>query len=267
MQLNEESILTTILALFVCATSCCAAEGFVDQDYSEQILSRAEEYIVNDTSYRAKEAIVALIQELKQNPTYCESGSGDLSIKFIALQSSIEQVLASARASGELIEVIGYMHAPYPAKPFCIRPHEPLSPELIARYIAQGFDRELTVRSRAKILRDLLCKGGKLNILYPRNGLRKHSAQECAIYFESLSQFSNLNEWILDGDGIAADKVGATYLFTDWQGIPYCFSIKSYKVDDGCEWGLWLGPLTDPLVRQRMDEISDYFEKELPIGR
>src|ERR1700738_2082449 len=81
--LLQWALYSSIWILFLSSAGPCLAEISLNQNYVGQLLSRAEEYIVNDTTYRAKEAIVDLIQELRRSSTYSELGSDDLGIKFV----------------------------------------------------------------------------------------------------------------------------------------------------------------------------------------
>lgn len=252
--------LTIFFTVLVSVCIPCLLVSSERQDpYLSQLLTRVETYIQQETAYHDKPSMVQLIHELQGSPVYLESGSDALRVKFVAVQGAFEHVLSLAYASGELVELVGYIHTPAPATPLCMRPDE--NPAgLMTGSNSQDFDRRLAVESRARIVRDYLRRGGKLNILYPKNGFIKRSPEQQAIYLEALKEFPNLMDGVLTCEAIPSDRIGATYLFSDQEGVIYAFAIKSYQANDSkenAEWGFWLGRLTDPSIRARIDAIVE----------
>ncbi|MDP1836394.1 MAG: hypothetical protein Q8K75_10780 [Chlamydiales bacterium] len=234
------------------------------EEYSDVLLERVELCIRHNQPQSHQEEMLALIQQLKENGSYCEEGSDDFRVKFVGSQGTIEHVLACAQALGEIHHLVGVIHTPTPATPLCTYPNEDPSLGLLDETIANDSSKVLTVRSRAQIVREYLHKNGTLYITYPHGGLEKRSPEQQEIYAEALLQFpNNLIDWVLNSDNLPNDQIGATYLFRDNDDNVYAFSIKSTQAREPLDtvlWGLWFGAISNPAVSERVTDVFDYLD-------
>lgn len=227
----------------------------------QQLIIRTKACVAASQDINVKEDVLSLLDALQEKRVILEEGSDDLRVKFVQAQGVIEQALSSALALGEIDQIIGVIHTPQPATPFCTEVAN-LDDQLLDSSIRQDSDKLLTVRSRAVILRDYLDKGGKLYIAYPQGGLEKRSPAQQAVYQKELARYpENLIDTVLSCSIMEADKVGATYLVKNKHDDIVVFSIKARQANDpteNSEWGLWFGSLQDPIIKKRVDEIFDY---------
>ncbi len=234
------------ITLALVFSSCCHAA------FTDDLLDRTNSCVRNGP-FKQKAEIYGVIENLRNQNYYCEEGSDNLRVKFVATQGYIEHIMACALATGEISDLVGVIHTPMPATPLCTKPHPS---------IMEARDELLTESSRAEIVREYLRNGGRLFIAYPQGGLEKRTAEQQAIYREALNQFPGLliNYEL---DSLTDDQIGATYLFKDREGNLFAFSIKAFQVNDprdNDEWGIWFGPLENCHVHERIEAITSYLQ-------
>jgi len=241
------------LVFFLAALWALSAE-------SNGVFSAAREAVSWNREMIPKEAIFSLLNELETNGRVSELGGDELRLKYVNLQGCVEQVLACLLAQGEIDSLVGAIHTPMPATPLCVRPDADPS-SLLDPAIRTDPEKLWTVRSRATILREYLQSGGKLYVVYPKGGLEKRNAEQRAIYREALAEYGDrLIDQPLSSKDLAADLVGATYLFRVKGGEPFAFSILGRQANDlagRSEWVLWLGPLEKEPISARVNEVFD----------
>lgn len=248
------------LALSIAAFKKARSE---DQHFRAKLLHLVRQCVLYNSSLSDKEKILDLLKQIEEHEYFVETGSDDLRVKYVSSQACIEHVLACSQALGEVVDLIGMIHTPMPATPLCTKP-EPLDDSLLDPSIRFDLDKLLTVHSRAKIIREYLIKGGVLYIVYPRGGLEKRSPQQQAIYQEELLNYPHqLFDWVLDTTQLHPEMGGATYFFKNQIGDIFVFSIKAPQAshpENRTEWGLWLGEVKNPFVKQRVAALFDYFQ-------
>lgn len=232
------------------------------QEFCHLLLNRVKAHILYNSQYKDKEEIIKLLDAVKDQNLFIEKGSDQIRVKFVGSQGAIEHVLACAQTLQELTGLIGAIHTPLPATPLCTRVDSDVRP-LLDSSIAHDLDKLMTVKSRAEVVREYLEKGGKLYIIYPQGGLEKRSSAEQEIYKEELKRYPNLIDCVLQCSEMDPDMVGATYLFRDRDRNIYSFSIKARQANDiqkEAEWGIWLGILENPIIKQRVHAVFDYIK-------
>jgi hypothetical protein len=181
---------------------------------------------------------------------------------FVALQGLLEQALA-LELNHEVKMLKGFIHTPMPATPLCTKGE--ISEGLVDPSIEIDPARLFTVKVRTTIVRDYLFKGGDLYVVYPKNGFTQRTEEQQIIYKQELLNYPNhLFDVPLNSENIPLDLIGATYLFQDQSGQTFVFSIKMTQAKDPNEkgdFGLWFGPINDPLIQERIKAISDYMEQ------
>ncbi len=235
-----------------------------DKKFLQKTLHLTQECVKFSDSIEGKQEILKLIDRLGTKGAVIERGSDDLRVKYVLSQGCMEHVLACKQALGEIVDLIGVIHTPMPATPLCTLPENP-DRSLLDHTIRHDLKKLLTVGSRAQIVREYLQKGGKLYIVYPQGGLEKRSKEQQAIYYSELARYPDkLIDWVLKSHQIDPEMVGATYFFKSPDKRTYLFSIKSRQANDPqelSEWGLWLGEIADPIVKERVDTLFSYFKE------
>lgn len=232
-------------------------------DYVSTLLDRVQQCVENEAEAAQKENKISIINEIRAQGFYCEEGSDDFRVKFVGLQGVIEHVLACSQALGETQRLVGVITTPAPATPLCARPQEDPSVGLLDASIAEDVQKQLTVRSRAQIVREYLHNGGRLYITYQKGGLSLRTPGQLEIYSEVLEQFPELFDWELNTDEIPYDQIGATYFFTDTAGVCYAFSIKATQAREPREnvlWGIWFGEASHPVIEQRLKDVTEFLD-------
>lgn len=232
------------------------------ESYPRRLLDRVNACIRHDTQFADKSAVHQLVAQLKEKGVVIEQGNDELRVKFVGIQGLLEHVLACSQAMGEISHLVGVIHTPCPAKPLCTQPKENPSKNLLDDIITHDGERLVTLHSRSQIVREYLAKGGKLYVVYPREGLQRRSEEQLAVYNDLLQQYPNhLIDWDLTIPEMHPDMSGATYFFHGPSGAIYTFSIKAKQANQPCdssEWGLWIGSLTNTTVAKRVDRVLDY---------
>lgn len=212
-----------------------------------------------------KDKIQVLLAAMEQDLKVVETGNDDLRIKYVNSQGCIEHVLACSQALGEIDQLIGVIHTPMPATPLCIKPEGNFE-GILDETIRYDLRKLLTVRSRAQIVREYLMKGAKLYVVYPKGGFEKRTTDQQKIYREELERYAgSLIDSVLASTNIEPDMIGATYLFRNPQRQVFAFSIKSRQANDiqtQAEWGMWFGPVLEPTICSRVNEVFDYIATE-----
>lgn len=230
------------------------------------LMDRVKACILHNSQFSQKDEIINLLNEIKKHHRIVQNGSDDIRVKFVGSQGAIEHVLACSQALQEIGSLVGAIHTPLPATPLCTSVKGDFLKTLLDPSIIHDLDKLLTVKSRAEIVREYLEKEGNLYVVYPQGGLEKRTANEREVYQEALTRYKGkLFDTVLDCIEMSPDMVGATYLFKDKENNIYCFSIKARQANDiqpRAEWGIWLGPITEPLIKQRVDLIFDYIKSQ-----
>lgn len=233
------------------------------QMFVEEITNRAKACIASNPDIKPKEEIAALFDRLKNENVVLESGSDDLRVKFVHAQGCTEQVLSCALVLGEIKNLVGVIHTPTPSTPLCTEV-ENLDIQLLDESIRYDLEKLLTVRARTVILRDFLSRGGNVYVAYPKGGLEKRSRDQQEVYKRELANYADvLFDSMLSCSDMEPDKIGATYFFRTISGEVFLFSIKAKQANDPkdySEWGLWMGEIDNPVIRERANEILDYLE-------
>lgn len=236
------------------------------QEFCNMLIDRVKACIQYNSQYNNKEDILALLDDLKRDSHYIQNGNDDIRVKFVGSQGALEHVLACAQALQELQSLVGAIHTPQPATPLCVRISSELASKLLDKSISHDLDKLLTVKSRAEIIRNYLKNGSELYICYPKGGLEKRSPAEQEVYKEELQKHpKKLFDCVLDCNEIDPDMIGATYLFKDREGNLYSFCIKSRQANDiqqKAEWGFWLGVVTNPVVKNRLQAVFEYLKSK-----
>lgn len=233
------------------------------QQFSGLLLDRVRACIIHNSQYKNKAEILALLDEVRNNSQYIQSGKDGIRVKFVGSQGAIEHVLACSQALNEVVGLMGAIHTPQPATPLCTRVNSDFAKNLLDPSIAHDLDKLLTVKSRAEVLREYLEKNGKLYIIYPQGGLEKRTAAEQEIYKEELQKYPDkLIDTVLGCQELDPDMAGATYLFKDREDNLYSFSIrKANDIQKQAEWGIWLGTVNNPVVKARVNAVFNYIKK------
>lgn len=251
-----------ILAL-LCAISFVSAYAKTNENqlFLQVLFDRAKESVALNDDITSKGEVINLLKALEADGKVSEWGSDDLRIKFVHAQAVIEQILSGSFALGEIKELVGVIHTPMPATPFCTEV-ENLDVQLLDRSIRDNHEKLLTVRNRAVILRDYLEKGGRLYIAYPKGGFEKRTTVQQAIFKKELAKYAGR---LIDSElaclQMNQDKIGATYFFTNESGDLFALSIKARQSNDPSEyseWALWLGPIKHSVIKKRAFEILNY---------
>lgn len=243
---------------------------------SKEIPGLSEEELLS-----LKTGINILWEELfKEKSLLVEGTDQQVRPYFVALQATIEHVLSNTLMrhewdtvpkSGIITELKGIIHTPMPATPLCTKGK--ISEELVDPSIAVDPARLQTVKVRTTTVRNYLHKGGKLFIVYPKEGINKRTEEQRKIYLDELSHYpKNLFDVPLDCENIPDELIGATYFFTDDTGETYVFSIKMTQAKDPKEkgkFGLWFGSIKDPAIQERVSSVLKFIEgshSALPLG-
>jgi len=233
----------------------------LDESFEERLFHLVKKCVEYNDSAERRE-ILKLLDRVHREKWVLAKGDDDLRIKFVNLQGCIEHILAREQALGEVVDLIGMIHTPQPATPLCTRPNN-LDEELLNRSIRHDLEKQLTVRSRAQIVREYLNKGALLYVVYPKGGFEKRTPQQQVVYLEELERYPNqLVDWVLSTPSLHPEMSGATYFCKNSEGKTYVFSIMARQANDpqeDSEWGLWLGELEHPEIRKRVDTLFAYF--------
>lgn len=116
-----------------------------DHNFRTKILNLVRECVKYDASIQQKKEIFDLLELLESQDYVLESGSDQLRAKYVLSQGCIEHVLACNQALGDITDLIGVIHTPTPATPFCTKP-EPLDSELLDESIRYDPEKLLTDR-------------------------------------------------------------------------------------------------------------------------
>lgn len=181
---------------------------------------------------------------------------------YVALQAMIEQSLAK-ELNTSIRNLKAFIHTPMPATPLCMEGY--ISPELIHPSLHQDEKRLSTVKTRATVIRDFLFQGGDLYVVYPKGGFEKRTEVQRTIYKKELEKHpDHLFDRPLKGDSIPDELIGATYLFEDFDGVQYIFSIQMTQANDPramANFGLWYGSLENTLVKERFEAVKKYLKE------
>lgn len=263
--MKSTSSLLVALAMTLSITpqeNCTASES---PPFNVQILGNAKTYIDLDKHATNKHAMYDLLADLSFHYNVVERGNDNLRLKFVNTQGYIESVLANAQANGEISDLVGVFHAPFPETSLCITPKSNIDTALDPS-ISKNHDKRLTVRARAQVVRDSLKKGARLYVVYPQGGLEACPAEQQATYREELHNFSDtLFDYPLFIDSIDPEMTGTTYLFRNQDNELCAFSVKARQANDVlpvAEWGMWLGRVSESPIGQRVNEVFDYLSEK-----
>lgn len=184
---------------------------------------------------------------------------------YVNLQGLIEYSLAQEKD----IKITGIIHTATPPTP--LRTDGTILHEgLVAEAIAKNPKLIETVTKRANILRQFLASGKRLYAYYPSSALSP-SLSGIDIYRDLLNTYKAcLMDRPFDGDFPKKDLTGATYLIE----IPepdntrfelYVFSIMALQANDpkdDAQWAMWFGPISDPKVEERYNQILSFLRSK-----
>ncbi len=199
---------------------------------------------------------------------YVERQGEDAQLRpsFVLCQAAIEQVLAQYLQTGDVTTLIGAIHTPMPATPLCT---EGDIIDLTTKELAGDPSRIKTIQKRVNTVRNMLAFGGKLLVVYPKEGLSSRSVIQQEVYQKTLSTFEkSLIDCPIDYP-LPDDLIGATYLFQGKNDRWYVFSIQATQANDARDqmvWRIWFGDLSDPRCNLRFNQIDQFIEKGSPLS-
>lgn len=183
----------------------------------------------------------------------------DARSKYVLMQAAVENAIVNLLKNKKITSAIGVIHTPHPASPLRIN-EDDLSEGIIDKQIQQDPKRLATVLIRPKILRNYLTYGGKLYALYPQDSLDL-KIPGIEHYRSLLKEFPNLIDKPVKFFG--EELTGASYIIKSKKGQFMFFSIKSFQANKerfNEHWGIWLGPLNDPKIKERLHQVDHYFK-------
>jgi len=232
----------------------------------EIVFKRVQQCINDDKKLQKHEAgIQQLLKELNEKGFVFGTGP-DIEQRplFVNLQGCVEHVFDLLCRSGEITELVGFIHTPTPATPLCTAGsniealmHEAIKDDPNAKY---------TIAKRADILRNYLRHSGKLYVVYSDGGLEKRSQAQQKIYKEALKNFEGK---LIDhpiSSSLPEDMVGATYIAKNKQGRRIFFSIQASQANaanDGQVWKMWLATENNEEVSKRIQHVLATLEQDL----
>jgi hypothetical protein len=224
----------------------------------EELLEEVRGLVATDPRVEEmRDQLLALTNELLEQGVVERIGSdAEYRPLFVTLQGSIEQTLASAFLLKKINHLHGAIHTPTPATPCCTTGE--ITVGLVDASLLNDPRRLHTIQTRAETVRDYLEAGGKLWVAYPASGWNLRTSVQQKIYRELCENFSNLVDYPLQLESLDEHLIGATYLFSD-EKEELLFSIQAFQAIAPAEegrWRLWLGPISDERMKNRMDEIA-----------
>lgn len=179
---------------------------------------------------------------------------------YVSAQGDFERTLAFYLNEGKVTHLVGVIHTPTPAPPLCTEGE--ISRGLVDVQMEDDPRRLYTVMKRPEIVREYMRCGGILIAAYPEGGLGKRTREQQAIFQQAKEAFpDHLIDLPLACCAMEKDMVGATYLFRTQDGDWMAFGIMASQAnapEDGKLWGMWFGPLSDPLIYQRVHSLFSY---------
>jgi hypothetical protein len=177
---------------------------------------------------------------------------------FVSLQAIIEHVLVGLETKSILLMI----HTPTPATPLCMK-EEKITEGLASLDMQGDAKRLMTIKARSATIRKLLDKKGvELYVCYPKEGLKKRTAEQQQIYLSECKQRPyQLFDRPLNCSEI--DSIGATYLIKDQYDQSWVFSIQINQANNPLKkgnFGLWFGSLTDAEIQERVTTISAFIK-------
>lgn len=227
-------------------------------------ISQADEILDQVKTFaQSKDGVCALLDELAASSCVTRDGKdADQRPIFVGAQADFERLFAQLLNKKEIISLFCIIHTPAPATPLCTKGE--ISEGLVDPSLLNDPERLLTVKKRPDILRDYLRSGGTLYTVYPKGGRNIRSLEQLQILDSLLEEYpEHLFAQELDCAEIPRHLIGATYLitFADFQQV--ALSLRSYQAnrpaDD--EWGIWFGPLSNPAVAERLDEVFSFLDE------
>lgn len=228
---------------------------------THQLIEEVRGLVMTTPAFEEHREKMELVLDNLEQFGVVQSPGSDESMRpiFVNLQGSVEQTLTRMVARGA-IAVSAIIHTPTPATPCCLEGK--VNSGLVVPDIERDRARVYTVESRAAIIRSYLAVGGRLLVVYPRSGLELRSAEQQAIYRSLLTTYPDeLVDCPIDCEQLDGDLIGATYLFQDQAGHWFAFGIRAPQTnapDDQHIWALWLGPLSLPVVQERVNRVRSF---------
>ena len=172
--------------IFIGAFFGSAFSGF--SQIPENFQTQIKEFVQNDVILLDNQEIIdeLLLKGFVQR----EGVDKDTRPTFVTLQAIIEKVLANALESGEVSKFVGSIHTPCPTTPLCTKGD--ITKTLVTSEIDRDPKRKSTVLARTQTVRDLLFHGGKLFIVYPKEGLLKRTQKQREVYQQELFNFQDV---------------------------------------------------------------------------
>jgi hypothetical protein len=228
------------------------------------LVDQVEIHVRENDSYPAQEAILSLIEELRASQHVSQIGNDDARVPFVTLQAEIEGFLTDLYKDGLIRDLVGIIHTPTPATPVCTDLQN--IEQAMDPLIRSDQQKQNTVRSRVSIIRDYLEAEAPLYVVYPAKGLNLRSEQQQEIYKNNLLNYPNaLHDVPLEQEKFDSPlRVGATYLFCGSKGELCSFSIRASQANAPAvdtDWALWFGPVSSPVIAERIEEISTFLEE------
>ena len=245
-------------ALFLALTVCAALFGDFKTEFLDEVMafsSMHPEEMVEEQK--------AFVEHFYAQTVRQERGlDSDLRPLFVTAQGDFERAMTRLLKEGKIKEILGFIHTPTPATPFCTKGE--ISEGLIDESLMGDERRLYSVMKRPDILRAYLESGGMLGVCYPENGRDKRTAEQLAIFDEAKEKFAALKDIPLHVEEMESELIGATYLFKAYDGERYAFSIQSKQAnapEDGALWGMWFGSGEDPEVLERIGNVIIYINQ------
>ena len=213
------------------------------------------------STYATTQDVATFIQTFQQTGSQLQDGLDEVIRPiYVGAQGDIERTLAQYFTEGKITHLVGIIHTPTPATPLCIRGE--ISENLVDVSMKEDPKRLYTVMKRPEIIRDYMDKGALLIVAYPQVGLHSRTAEQQAIFQEVREKYpDHLMDLPLDCVEMQKDMVGATYLFRTKEGDWMAFGIMASQAnapDDAKVWGMWFGPIRDPLIYSRVHSVFAY---------
>lgn len=186
----------------------------------------------------------------------CWSGQGDI---FAGLRAVVGHVI-STQLHKEIKSCVALIYMASPVEGLCVEE------TLLRDASSEPF------MFPNNMLRDFIRNKGVVYVTYPKDGLLKRTAEEQAIYKKELEKAAAASNALYDrpmkGESVNENLVGTTYIIKDKNDQTYVFSSKiGVPKIDGPNFGLWFGKANDPIVKDRLEDVTHYLDenKQSPI--
>lgn len=230
-----QAILTTLAVFWTVPAAGAAAQTLTVQ--VEKNLSHI----------KATDATKTLWQQLKESHFVTHVGpDAEHRPSYVGIQGCVEAALADDPD----LEVVIVIHTATPPTPLRTVPKNVENPEIAE-----------TITNRTKVLHRYLSvpENKKLFTVYPETA----APEGMDVYKNTLELFPST---LIDTPykGVFPKEItGATYIFKNKAGELMLFGIKALQANEPEEkavWALWFGPLTDPEIQKRFQEVNAFLK-------